>query len=56
MTLPPRPDNQPPAGPAGPRVISSSALFKGAREVLIDHRGDVYRLRITRHDKLILQK
>lgn len=40
----------------GGRSISSSALFRGGREVVIIHRGQEYRLRITKADKLILTK
>ncbi len=36
--------------------FDSQALFAGHREVLIEHAGHVYRLRITRQDKLILTK
>jgi hemin uptake protein HemP len=36
--------------------IESGALLKGTREVLIRHGGEVYRLRHTRNDKLILTK
>lgn len=36
--------------------IESDALLKGSREVLIRHGGEVYRLRHTRNDKLILTK
>jgi hemin uptake protein HemP len=39
-----------------PRVIDADDLFQGSREVLIDHEGVRYRLRITRRKKLILQK
>lgn len=41
---------------AGPRRISSTALFRDDREVTIIHRGQEYRLRITKGDKLILTK
>jgi hemin uptake protein HemP len=37
-------------------LIESTALLRGAREVLIRHGGEVYRLRHTRNDKLILTK
>ncbi|RDZ29484.1 hemin uptake protein HemP [Lysobacter silvisoli] len=37
-------------------LIESVALLRGAREVLIRHGGEVYRLRHTRNDKLILTK
>lgn len=38
------------------RHIASSALFRGLREIVIVHRGQEYRLRITRAEKLILTK
>jgi len=38
------------------RVFTSEALFDGAVEVVILHRGTPYRLRLTRQDKLILTK
>lgn len=43
-----------PAGP--PRTISSKELLGTAREVYIEHAGEVYRLRLTRNGKLILHK
>jgi hemin uptake protein HemP len=39
-----------------PEVIPADFLFKSAQEVLIQHKGELYRLRITRNDKLILTK
>ncbi|HEY7651554.1 MAG TPA: hemin uptake protein HemP [Methylomirabilota bacterium] len=36
--------------------IASSELFQGRREIVIVHRGQEYRLHITRADKLILTK
>jgi hemin uptake protein HemP len=39
-----------------PKVIVSKELFEGEREVCIVHEGETYRLRITRRNKLILQK
>lgn len=41
---------------AGTPAIESAALFKGTREIVIDHNGEFYRLRITRQGKLILNK
>lgn len=38
------------------RIISSRVLFNGTREVLIEHGGSQYRLKITRQNKLILNK
>ena len=54
-TLPrPTQSSTPPAhdGPA----FDSRDLMRGTREVLIRHGGQVYRLRHTRNDKLILVK
>lgn len=36
--------------------IGSDDLLRGTRELLIRHGGEVYRLRHTRNDKLILTK
>ncbi len=36
--------------------IDSRRLLAGARELLISHAGQEYRLRLTRNDKLILTK
>ena len=40
--------------PGGP--IPSESLFAGAREVQIEHRGSLYRLKQTALGKLILTK
>lgn len=45
-----------PPNTAQRRVIASTELLRGAVEVLIDHGGETYRLRLTRSGKLILQK
>jgi hemin uptake protein HemP len=37
-------------------IYDSVDLLKGGREILIRHHGEVYRLRLTRNDKLILNK
>jgi len=37
-------------------AIDSSGLFAGRNEVLIYHAGEIYRLRVTRNGKLILNK
>jgi len=39
-----------------PRTVSSEALFNGLHEIGIDHGGSLYRLKITRQGKLILNK
>ncbi len=36
--------------------IASAELFRGRREVVIVHRGQEYRLHVTKADKLILTK
>lgn len=46
------PRSQPPLSPA----VESGSLLRGTREVLIRHGNEVYRLRHTRNDKLILTK
>jgi len=38
------------------KVVRSQELFAGKREVLIEHSGSLYRLRMTRAGKLILNK
>ena len=43
-----------PAG--GPKVMDSQSLFEGGTEVCIAHEGLIYRLKITRQGKLILNK
>lgn len=37
-------------------VLDSVRLFNGQRELIIQHQGEQYRLRITRQEKLILTK
>ena len=36
--------------------IASTELFRGCREIVIVHRGQEYRLHITKANKLILTK
>lgn len=38
------------------RRVASVALLAGAREIEIEHRGELYRLRCTYKGKLILTK
>lgn len=40
--------------PAAPRRVASRDLFEGRKELVIDHDGREYRLRITQNGKLIL--
>ena len=46
------------AAPLAPirRAVASDDLFQGLRELVILHRSEEYRLRITRAGKLILTK
>ncbi|MCX5495069.1 hemin uptake protein HemP [Kaistia dalseonensis] len=45
-----------PAAASELKVVSSADLFGGAREIVIRHAGENYRLRVTRAGKLILNK
>ncbi len=42
--------------PAEVRVLESGEIFQGASEIMIRHEGAVYRMKITRQGKLILNK
>ncbi len=44
------------ARPASLKRIDSHRLLSGGRELVIEHAGQEYRLRLTRNDKLILTK
>jgi hemin uptake protein HemP len=53
--------NPPPGRPSSKnetveKRYDSRDLFRGRQEILIEHAGCAYRLRITRQDKLILTK
>jgi hemin uptake protein HemP len=52
-TEPPAPE---PTRPQPSPVLDGRQLFGGAREICIDFDGVRYRLRVTRRNKLILQK
>jgi hemin uptake protein HemP len=41
---------------ASNRAVTSEELFSGARELVIKHAGENYRLRLTNQGKLILTK
>lgn len=45
-----------PESPVCDGEVTSASLLHGQREVLIRHGNEVYRLRHTRNDKLILTK
>lgn len=42
--------------PVLPKLFSEDLFRGGHNELLIEHRGECYRLRLTRQDKLILNK
>jgi hemin uptake protein HemP len=50
------PSPAPGAPLAAPRSVPSSELFRGLRELRIEHEGEQYTLRLTRLNKLILTK
>lgn len=47
---------RPAAARASAQRVDSHRLLGGRRELVIDHAGQEYRLRLTRNDKLILTK
>jgi len=47
---------RPEQSPAKGGAIESTILLKGAREIVIRHSGEDYRLRVTNNGKLILTK
>lgn len=49
----PTPEDEPPISPV---VLDTEKLFGSAREINLSHRGEIYRLRITAQQKLILTK
>lgn len=53
---PPGPPRSPPAARPAERRIDSATLLGPGRELLIEHRQQVYRLRLTAQGKLILTK
>ena len=55
--LPPA-ENTPPAEvPHSPApVLRSSDLLQGRKEVVLEHEGEQYRLRLTRNGRLVLYK
>ncbi len=41
---------------AEPKVYESPQLFGNNKEIQINHKGELYRIRITRNGKLIMNK
>ncbi|MDO1528232.1 hemin uptake protein HemP [Fulvimonas sp. R45] len=54
LSLKKRPAGAAPALPV--QRLSSRSLLGDARELVIEHQGSEYHLRLTRNDKLILTK
>lgn len=58
--IPPAPPIPPAPRPAHPapsgNTLAAEQLFNGRKEIVIEYRGESWRLRITRNDKLILTK
>ncbi len=52
----PSPGRRSPSNETVGKRYDSRDLFRGKQEILIEHAGHAYRLRITRQDKLILTK
>lgn len=42
--------------PIATRVVDAADLLAGSRQVVIDHEGKLYRLSLTKNNRLILQK
>lgn len=38
------------------RIVESTDIFRGQTEIVIRHEGVIYRMKITRQGKLILNK
>jgi len=38
------------------RIVESTDIFRGQTEIMIRHKGVIYRMKITRQGKLILNK
>jgi hemin uptake protein HemP len=47
---------EPAQGGVAPLELDSDVLFQGGRELHIRHNGSLYRLSITRFEKLLLTK
>ena len=45
-----------PAMAASGRTLTSDSILRGEREIGIEHHGALYRLKVTRQGKLILNK
>jgi len=52
----PKPSQEGGREPPKKRRVRAEELFGGASEIIIEHHGEEYRLRITKQGKLILTK
>ncbi|MCW3478506.1 hemin uptake protein HemP [Neisseriaceae bacterium JH1-16] len=52
----PTPPPQQPVATTQVAAVDSQALLDGAREIVIRHAGEHYRLQLTRNNRLILIK
>jgi hemin uptake protein HemP len=50
------PEASRPAPEAAPLVYPSAELFRGRKQIFIEHEQETYSLRITSKDKLLLTK
>lgn len=50
------PSNDLPSTANQTKIVSSDEILGGGSEIQIEHKGMIYRLRVTRQDKLILTK
>lgn len=46
----------PPTSAQQTRIVESTDIFRGHNEIMIRHEGVIYRMKITRQGKLILNK
>lgn len=56
VQLPAQATATPTTRPATIPRVNSADLLRGNREIVIEHRGESYRLLRTRNDRLILNK
>lgn len=56
VTNPESNQSEPAPADKGPVRVSTTKLFGKEHELLIEHEGELYRLRITKNNKLILTK
>jgi hemin uptake protein HemP len=50
------PEHRESQDPPTSQPIPAATLFQGRQQALIEHEGEIYRLVLTRNNKLLLQK